>query len=79
MYTKDDCHLEHFSLRGGNGLKILLALLLSPAKGPLHASALALVSCHLGFLEKVIWQQFLADNTSTNAKLLSHNQFWQTH
>lgn len=52
-------YLEHLSLGSGQGFQLLLTLLLAPAKGPLHASALALVSCHLGFLQKVIWQQLL--------------------
>lgn len=52
-------YLEHLSLGLWQGFQLLLPLLLAPAKGPLHASALALVSCHLGFLQKVIWQQLL--------------------
>ena len=52
-------YLEHFSLGSGQCFQLLLALLLAPAKGPLHAGAFALVSCHFSFLQKVVWQQLL--------------------
>ena len=48
-------YLQYFSIWIGQGLMLLIALLLAPAKGPLLASALGLISRRLGFFQQVIW------------------------
>lgn len=48
-------YLQYFSICIGQGLMLLIALLLAPAKGPLLASALAFISRRLGFCQQMIW------------------------